>query len=358
MELERKKGFLIKTGYYTVSAVLVVVAMRYLWTLLLPVMLGFLIAYMLQPTTNFIARHSKIGRRGASIVSAIVFYAVITALVWLLTALLLVQFDNLSASLPGLYSDAVQPLLADINARAVAAISRFAPHAAGSSGQIFNSINSALENIFVSASTWGMSVLTGLLRGIPMFALALVITILSSVLISVDYADVTGFVLRQIPQRLHSTILDVRDFLATTILKIVKAYLILMVITFAELAAGLWLLGTKKVLLMAAIIAFLDLLPILGSGSVLIPWGVYLLCVGDIFTGAGLILLWVAVSFLHEVLEPRIVGREIGLHPLATLTAMYCGLRLAGFGGLILAPVVCLLIKYLHDNDLWKIYKS
>ena len=188
-------------------------------------------------------------------------------------------------------------------------------------------------------------------------ALTLVFTILASVIICVDYTGVTNFVMRQIPERLHTAVLEVRNFLAGTLLKICKAYLILAGISFAVLVAGLWLLGQQNFVTIAAIIAFLDMLPVLGSGMIMIPWAVFLIATGQQYTGLGILLLWVVVTAVHEFLEPRVLGRQIGLHPLATLSAMYLGLKLAGFGGLLVMPVACLLLQHLHEKGYLRLYK-
>lgn len=358
MELERKKSALVRAVYYALIAGAIFLAVTYLWKLLLPFLLGFFIAYLLRPVVGFISHHSKIGRRGGAIVAAIVFYSLVGLVLWLLWVLILAQLENLSIALPGLYTDTIQPLLQDLNQYTTNLVRRISPIVGMGASQAFESMNAALENVFVSASGWLATGITGMLKSIPMLLLTMVFTILSSVLICVDYHLVVSFVLAQIPQRFHSTLLGIRDFLAITLLKIMKAYLILMIITFAELALGMWLLGVEKFLLLAGVIALLDLLPVLGSGAVLLPWAAWLFLDGKYLTGGGLLILWGLISFVREILEPRIVGDQIGLHPLATLTAMYVGLRLAGLGGIIFAPVICLMVKYLHQTDIIRLYKS
>lgn len=356
MELERKKAFLIRVCYYILFALAVYIALRWLWPLLLPFLTGFAVAYMLHPVTGFICRHSKISRRSAAIIGAIVFYVLLICVCWLLGAFFLLELERTGKYLPQLYSEKIEPALSLLSDKFLSLAGRFFPGLDG--GQIYSSLNDALGGIFVSASTWGVGLLAGIAKSAPMAALTLIFTIMSSVLICADYKAVTAFVMRQIPVRLHSTILDVRDFLARSILKIVKTYLILMVITFALLAAGLWFLKIENFVIYSAIIAFLDLLPVIGSGMVLIPWGVVLIITGQSFTGVGMLLLWAFSSFIRELLEPKILGGQIGLHPLVTLTAMYFGLKLAGFGGLVLVPVFCLLVCYLQDNGIINLYNT
>ena len=97
----------------------------------------------------------------------------------------------------------------------------------------------------------------------------------------------------------------------------------------------------------AAAIALLDILPLIGTGTILVPWGIVLIAGGDLVGGVGLILLFALIEVLRNILEPRIVGNQIGLHPIVTITAMYAGLKIAGFWGMLAAPVAVLLGRYL-----------
>lgn len=355
MELERKKALLVKSAYYLMAAAAVYIAARWLWWMLLPFLAGFLIAWALRPFVGFICRHSKITRKWASIAAAFVFYAVLAVIIWLLCAWLLLQAEEFFTGLPRLYKEKIEPALAGLNEWILGLASRFAPRYADA--QVFEGVNTAINGLFFSAYDWCSARLAGFAKSLPMAALTLVFTVLASVLICADYSGVTKFVMAQIPQRLHLALLEVRDFLAGTILRICKAYMILAAIAFLELAAGLWFLGFESFLTVAAVIAFLDMLPVLGSGMVMIPWGIFLIATGRQYVGSGVLLLWVIVTVVHEILEPRVLGGQIGLHPLATLTAMYFGLRLAGLGGMIIMPIACLLIRYLNEKGYIRLYK-
>lgn len=356
MELERKKALLIRICYYLLFAAAIYIVLRWLWMLLLPFLAGFALAYMLRPATCFICRHSGMPRRSAAIICAVVFYAILIGICWVLCAFFLLKLGQIGKDLPMLYANKIEPVLSLFSDRLFSFVGRILPGLDG--GQIYSSMNDALGGMFVSVSTWSLGLVTDFAKSAPMAALTLIFTIMSSVLICADYDGVTNFVMRQIPGRLHSTILDLRDFSVRSILKIVKTYLILMVITFGLLALGLWFLGIEGFAVYAGIIAFLDLLPVIGSGMVLIPWGIVLAVTGKSFTGIGILLLWVFSSFIRELLEPKILGEQIGLHPLATLTAMYFGLRIAGLGGLLLMPLFFLLICHLHDNGVIKLYNE
>jgi predicted PurR-regulated permease PerM len=137
-----------------------------------------------------------------------------------------------------------------------------------------------------------------------------------------------------------------------------RAYGIIMVVTFIELSIGLSFLRISGAIRIAAITAVLDILPLLGSGSVLIPWSVYHLIAGSPATGVGLLLLYAAITVIRNIIEPRIVGDQLGLHPVVTLCAMFIGMRLIGVLGIFLMPIAALLIRYLTTVEGLPLYKA
>ena len=141
-------------------------------------------------------------------------------------------------------------------------------------------------------------------------------------------------------------------------LSYLKAYLILLAITFGELLAAFLLLRVRFAITLALLIALLDALPVLGVGTVLIPWGAVELFTGDWKRGAILLVLWLAMTLFRQFIEPRIVGAKLGLHPLAALCAVWVGAKLLGLWGLFLAPVGAILLGGVLESHREKIAKD
>jgi sporulation integral membrane protein YtvI len=132
-----------------------------------------------------------------------------------------------------------------------------------------------------------------------------------------------------------------------------KAYLLLFLLTFSELFLGFSILRVEYALLLALLVSLVDLLPVLGVGIVLVPWSIVMLLQRDYRLGAGLLILYGTVLLVRQIMEPRLVGKSLGLHPLITLFASYAGWRLFGVLGMLLGPVLALAIKavLLRDSD-------
>ena len=108
---------------------------------------------------------------------------------------------------------------------------------------------------------------------------------------------------------------------------------------------------------MAILIAVFDILPVLGSGGILVPWAVISLVTGDIFLGVGIAILYVTITVIRNIIEPKIVGRQVGLHPVVTLACMYVGTMVMGILGLFLFPVSMSILIQLNDSGKIKIFK-
>lgn len=127
--------------------------------------------------------------------------------------------------------------------------------------------------------------------------------------------------------------------------KYAKAYLLLMLLTFAESFVGLLLLGVNYSFLIALLIAAVDILPFLGVGAVLLPWALASFLMGNYSLSTGLLILFGVMTVIRQISEPKIIGSSIGLHPFASLFAVYAGFRLFGIWGIIIGPAAALIIK-------------
>ena len=136
-----------------------------------------------------------------------------------------------------------------------------------------------------------------------------------------------------------------------------RAESILCLVTFVMLLLGFWYLGVDYALLTAVLVAIVDALPVLGTGTVLVPWSVYQLLLGSVPRGVALLALYAVILLVRNLLEPKLVAAQAGLPPLAALMAMYLGFRLFGVGGMLLAPVVMMFVKQLQDFGAVRIWK-
>ena len=183
-----------------------------------------------------------------------------------------------------------------------------------------------------------------------MVLITVLVTIFCSAFISLDYPRVMSALHSLIPARFRPLADQLKSFAATTLLRLLRAYLLLLLITFLELCAGLWLLGVNGFVSIAAIIALLDILPVLGTGTVLIPWAVISLLGQNGGRALGLFVLYLLITGARSLLEPKLVGQQLGLPPLVSLVSVYAGLRLFGVLGAVLMPCLVLAARFLWQR--------
>lgn len=346
MQADERFRVVVDILYYTALGAALYFAVRYLLCWTLPFFLGAGVAALLRPATLTLAKKTHMKESCAAVFVLLLFYLVAAGMLVLFLTILLAQLYELLLRLPELYAENVAPLLDRLSGWFYGLAGRF-----GASGdgleQFSGAVSDAIRQAAVDGSAHLVSWAAGLAAKLPILLIAAVFTVMISMLTATGYRRVGAFLCGLFPGKWETRLRGLQKFGRETVWKLVRAYTIIVAVTFLELLTGLWLLGFQYVLPVAAAIALLDILPLIGTGTILIPWGIVLLAGGDVVGGAGLILLFALIEVLRNVLEPRIVGGQIGLHPIVTITAMYAGLKIAGFWGMLAAPVAVLLGRYL-----------
>ena len=203
-----------------------------------------------------------------------------------------------------------------------------------------NAAKSLLERLSAAIPT----VIMGILGSLPSALLFITVLLLSCYYFCAEDGVGRG-ILQLLPARAREKLPAIAARGKDAIRRYVRAYLILGAITFAEMFIGLSVIGIPYAFIMAWVIAIVDFLPVFGAGTVLIPWALFLLCTGNVQDGVGLLVLYAVALIVRQLVEPRLVSASLGLHPLASLVAMYAGWQLLGVWGLLAAPLAVMLIK-------------
>lgn len=327
--------------YYAALGGLGFFCVRYLLPWLLPFLLGAGLAALLHPFSLRMAKRLQVKDKTMALVVIVGFYLVIVGTALLFLSILLAQGYELLLRLPELYAQTISPML-ETAQRGFSTAARFLPDSARQG--MMDAVTGAVRQAAVNGSSYLVTKLAGVAARFPHLLLTLLFTVTISLLTAGGYDGISDFIRQVIPPSAADFTRRLQRFLRETLWQYLRAYTILMAVTFIELSLGLWALGFSYVLPVAATIALVDLLPILGCGTVLVPWGLFLLAGGDPAGGAGLLILYGVIALVRAVLEPRVVGSHLGLHPVATITAMYAGLQIAGLAGMLTAPVAVLAV--------------
>lgn len=214
-----------------------------------------------------------------------------------------------------------------------------------------------LGNGIADLSKRVLSWATNLTLKTPGFLLDLIITVIATVFLSIDLPAVKAFVLRQCSEKTKALLRNIRIHLGRTLWRYTRSYALILGITFAEISIGLLIIGLDNPFGLAAAIAVFDILPVVGSGMILLPWTIITLLSGNYVRALGLGILYAVVVVVRNVMEPKIIGDRVGLHPIVTLLAMVLGTYLFGGIGLLGLPLSLALIQSLNRQGVIHLYR-
>ena len=219
------------------------------------------------------------------------------------------------------------------------------------------SLGEALYGLPVLLSQWALDALTAMAQASPDILLFLVTAGIGTYFGSASYPQTTAFILAQLPEGFRQRLEGLSQDMKGSFGGFFRAQGILMLMTFFQLLLAFWLLDVKNPAMLAAVTALIDALPVFGTGIVLVPWAAYCLLLGSTRMGLGLLICWVLVNLIRSCAQAKLMGDQIGLHPLASLLAVYVGWRVWGVWGMLSFPILLVTLQQLNDRGvihLWK----
>ena len=335
MDIQRKREFLINCAYWLVIGSGVYLAFKYLLPITVPFLLGWIIAI----GVVWVAKRLPGPQRLIRIVLTAMVYGLIGLLITLLAARCVSGLTAIVRWLQELYELKLQPFISYVYDWCIQTVGHFDPELTSALSMLADGLLSGVKSMVASLSGVAISVVSAIATGIPSLILSILAMIFSTVFLVGDYEHICGFVGSHLPEGLQTLFRNIRIYLTDTLFVVIRSYALIMLLTFTELSLLFLLFGIENAVLKAALIAVLDILPILGTGGILIPWAVISLVLGYTGLGIELFVIYGIVTVVRNYVEPKIVGTQLGLHPIITLVSMFIGLRLFGFWGLFGLPV-------------------
>lgn len=328
---------------------------KYVLRLLIPLIIAYLLSQIITRPVNWLSRKTVVPRKLWAALCTLLCVSIAGMLVSFIIYRLVFEGAQLINSLPALLAT-----LPDKIRQAQEFFDSFAHHLPESMlGAPLFDLETWLSSISLPQidvmGVW--SSLSRAISTVPGALITVVFVFVATYFLTSERIAINAFIHRQLSSRTIIAIERTKSFLYESVFKWVRAQGILISITSLELLLGFVLMGQPYALVLAIIIAIVDALPILGVGTVLLPWAVVCLFTGSFRMAASLCVLYGVVLVVRNSIEPRIVGGQLGLHPFVTLLCLYFGYRLGGFAGMFIVPVVVLVLIKLHEWDYIKLWK-
>lgn len=325
-----------------------VLALRFLGPVLLPFAIGLLPAYAADKAAARLQTKLRSPRPLTAAICVGLMYILFFLLVWLLGCILFRELEAFFRALPSLAGTLAAPV-SRLEQSLLQLAERF-PDGIGAA------LRQSTEAFFRSGAGLGnklydkvFSFASGFLRKAPDIALFSLTALLSGFFFAAELPELRALWEKKVPQPWRKKWETVPNKLKGTVFCWLKAQSKLMLVTFLVLTAGFLILGLDYPILFGSAIALIDALPVLGSGLILIPWSLLQFLAGNTFCGVGLLCIYGAAALIRTALEPRLLGRQMGLDPLLTLLALYAGYHFFGILGMILFPMGAMFLKQVFD---------
>lgn len=379
--VERKRAVLINTAYVVLLLSAFYLFMKYAFWIFAPFIFAFILGAALQRPRNAIIKKTPLKKGLTSVLLVLLTVGAIVALIALAGVRIASEFRGLVSSLmeyvkelPDLIKSVetsiiglAQKLPNGIRDTIVQGVSNLSDklllsseermemsqtQQSGAGIDIFSILKTPLSGVWATA------------KQIPSVLVGCLVFVIAGCFITSDYDMIVNFVKRQLSPEKRRNLSKTKGIVFSSIGKLVKSYLLIMLITFAEMCVGIGALKVigvysgKYIFIIALITAIVDIFPVLGTGTILIPWAVISLITGSYGMGIGLLVLYACITVIRQVIEPKIVASNLGIPPIVSIMGMYIGLQLFGVIGLFLMPITITVIKVLNDEGVVRIWKK
>lgn len=358
--IENRKSFIINFFYFAIFIGLYYFVVKYAFGYILPFVVAAALAVFLQKPVRKISSKIHIKTHGA--VSTILVLLIVVIIVGAAGLLGWVLVSELKEFFTYLFSrfDSVNDVIVTVREFVMGIVAKL-PRGLGAT--VSNYVSDFFNNLSTESSVIDMEMLSAplsgawsVVKGIPSAFLSVLVTIISCVFMTSEYDLIKNMILDMLTESKDKKLVSSKQTVTRGISKLVKAYATLMLITFSEMFLGLnlmKLIGVYEggyIAIIAFVTCIVDIIPVLGTGTVLIPWAVYNLVMGNVGLGIGLLVLYAVITVLRQILEPKLVANQAGLPAIATIMAMFIGARLFGAFGILLLPLTVIILKLMYDE--------
>ena len=375
-KVEKRRDFLINLLYLAAILGLAYVFFKYLFWMAAPFLLTFFFAMLLQRPLRWLDKKTE--KKAHTFWSiALVILSVMIIIIPLVfifigvgnkisdfVSYLVGQLDDIPTFLATLEKE-ILDLLKHLPSGLYKTLSNTVTESFTKLIQGGESATSAINvDTIKSGLSTGISGMYSVVKNIPSVLIGIVIGLVAWIFFTKDYDKIVRFIQRQMPKDKKNTLVEFKQVFYKTILTMFRAYGLIMCITFGELLLGFSILSMLGIMkngyfaLIAAGIAIFDILPVAGSGGILMPWAIVCLVTGNYKQTIGLIIIYVVITVIRQYIEPKIVGTSLGVNPIVTLMGLYFGLKLFGFIGMFVVPITIMTLKALNDNGRISIWKT
>ena len=375
-EVQRnRKQFLTNAAYWAVLLAVAYCIFKYLINMVMPFFLALIFAAIARALARFITAKTmkiriargkknnkpyrvKMNKKFITMLSVIIVFLVIIGIFTVIIVRIVNRGISVVEAVPGVYTESIQPGLENLAGKVSSLPEIIDDSFVDMLRDSFTNIIGAIGSKITDVSAKLVVKISSIASKVPSLLLNTIICLIATVFIAMDYEGIEGFFKRNLPEHTLKVAVDFKDSLVDTVWQFLRSYFVIFVITAAEITLGFLIVRQKNALLLGMLIAVFDAFPIVGSGMILLPFSVITMLSARVGKGIGLLIVYLVVVIVRQIIEPKIVGRHVGLSPILTLITMYIGTELFGGIGLFGLPILTAIIIEMNNNGTIHLFKT
>jgi len=338
-DIERYLHAILRILVYLAIALIAYFALRLVFIYFSPFITALVLSLIIEPIVKLLQR-LKLKRGIAVLLSILLFLGVFIAFSIFAVTRIVYELVKLYNKLPNYY-EWLNNFVSEIVEHATELYLQLTPEA-------LNIIQDVLKTVFQNVTAFlslTTTVLIDTLTALPTTVIFVLITLVATFFITKDKYIIKDFIMKQLPPSWGTKLISLKTDLFGALIGFLKAQSIILSVTFLESFIGLSFIDIDYAFILAIIIAIFDILPVLGTGGIYIPWAIVNFIMGNYRLGIALLVIYGVITIVRYMIEPKIVGQQLGIHPVVTLMSMFTGLKLIGAAGLILGPTAVVALK-------------
>lgn len=315
----------------------------------MPFVIGWIIAMIANPLVKFFEKRLKIVRKHGTWVVIVGVLALVISACYLLLSWLVREGMGFVSNLPTMYSSMIAGFH-DIESNLAVFTQRLPVDLSEGLANIFANIDTYIGDLIGTLGVPTLSFAGDIVSHLPNLLVQSIFMFLAAYFFIADKENISTNIRTMVPQSFWDHITFIKEMFSHAVLGYFKAQFKIMGVIAAILFVGFMILRVDYAILWAILIAILDFIPFLGTGTAIWPWAAFQLLTGDYYTAIGLMIIYVICLFVHQLLQPKFVGDTVGMDPLTTLICMFIGYRFSSVIGMIIAIPIGIIIINLHKE--------
>lgn len=365
-KIESRRAFLINFLYFGVIVGLYYFIVKYALGYIFPFLFAAALAVFLQKPINKLKELMHIKSHGPiSFVMVLLIVVIIVSLLCVAGFLIYYELRDFFVFLFGQFSS-LNEMFETIEKLAVDVVAKLPTAIQDSATTLVNKVFDKVDAFGTGEGSFDFSMLSAplsgawsVIKGMPSAVIAFLVTIISCFFMTADYEGVSALILSMIPEKKRAKAVSAKHTMTYGVGKMIRAYATIMLITFGEMFLGLYfmkLIGVYTggyIAIIAFVTCVVDIVPVFGTGTVVIPWALYNLFFGSPKLGVGLLILYAVITVIRQIVEPKLVANQAGLPAIVTIMAMFVGTKLFGTFGILILPFTVIILKFMYDEGIF-----